>query len=432
MAGAGGVAMMPPFTLNGESVRADTPISAWSPLWLAYSRWDAVIVTREDLADLAGGGNETLAVRDALWQYVETGGTLLVLGPGDVAVPASWRRFESKSEGCTVYSPGFGRCVVTPDRTSAKWSRDRWALFSDGLSSTARPWNTGISLNNLNESLPVADDLDVPVRGMFVLMLAFTVLIGPVNLLMLSRYRRRIWMLWTVPVVSLITCVAVFGYMVVSEGWGGHSRVTGLTVLDEVEHRATTVGRTVFYSPLTPSDGLRFSADTEMFVQGHEPTGCEVDWTEGQHLTRGWVSARVPSHYMLRKSERRLEDIKVHREGNALVMVNRLGANIRAITLADEKGKLYRGTNIVAGEKATLQPIKNEVRTTNNAWRVIYSSGNWAQSIKSAASRPSEVLLPRTYLAEVEGSPFLEKGLRGASERESPSLVLGVMADLGS
>src|SRR5262249_7080636 len=143
------------------------------------------------------------------------------------------------------------------------------------------------------------------------------------------------------------------------------------------------------------------------------------------HMSRGWVSARVPAHSMLRKSERRLEDIKVHREGNALVMVNRLGVDIRAITLADENGRLYRGLSIAAGEKATLQPIQDELKITPTAWRGIYSSGNWAQAIKSAASRPQEVLLPRTYLAEVEGSPFLEKGLRGANERESPALVLG-------
>jgi hypothetical protein len=288
------------------------------------------------------------------------------------------------------------------------------------------------------------------VRGLFALMVLFTILIGPVNLMWLTRQNRRIWMLWTVPVVSFITCLAVFGYMVVGEGWQGHTRLTSFTLLDEVEKRATTLGRTAFYSPLTPSDGLRFSAETEMHpvsaatVHGQEHSAfnsnCAVDWSEGQHLTQGWVSARVPSHFMLRRSETRREGVKVYREGNALVLINRLGADIRSITVADETGQLHEGTEIAAGEKATLTPGKGTLKTQPNAWRVnIYSSGNWVTAIRNVAKHPQEFLIPRSYLAELKSSPFLEQGLRGAQEYQakpgkdddsSPALVLGLMADL--
>src|SRR5438034_7340094 len=86
----------------------------------------------------------------------------------------------------------------------------------------------------------------------------------------LNRHNRRIWMLWTVPVVSFFTCVLVFGFMVVTEGWQGHVVLASVTLLDEVEKRATTMGRTAFYSPLTPGDGLRFSPETEVSPLGRE------------------------------------------------------------------------------------------------------------------------------------------------------------------
>ena len=50
----------------------------------------------------------------------------------------------------------------------------------------------------------------VPVRGLFVLVCVFGIGIGPANLWLLSRYKRRIWLWWNVPVLSLLTCLAVF------------------------------------------------------------------------------------------------------------------------------------------------------------------------------------------------------------------------------
>jgi hypothetical protein len=433
-----------PFTLRGQPVRADTPVSTWSPQWLGYTRWDGIIVTREDLADLARGGNETVAVLQALWQYVETGGTLLVVGPGKVDVPAGWRRFRSTLKGFTVYAPGFGRCLVSPDRNSANWDDEAWGAISSGLTTTSMPWNTNPSLSSLNESLPVIDSMGVRAGWLFAIMILFTLLIGPVNLVLLTKYNRRIWMLWTVPAVSFFTCVMVFAYMIVAEGWQGHAAMASLTILDEVEKRATTLGRSAFYSPLTPSDGLRYSSDTEVSPLGHDhsafTSNCWVDWDDGQHLARGWVSARVPAHFMLRKSEPRRESIKAFREGGSLVVVNRLGVDIRTLTLADEKGQLYEGSDIAAGEKATLKPIKGELKAAPNAWRGLYTS-NLPTSMRSLAQHPEDVLLPRTYLAELRQSPFLEQGLRGATRRPSvdpaskdrgppPPLVLGIMADL--
>src|SRR3954454_8747038 len=95
--------------------------------------------------------------------------------------------------------------------------------------------------------------------------------------------------------------------MIVAEGWSGHARVAGFTLLDEAQKRATTLGEVGFYSPLTPGDGLRFSAETEVQIPGEDhaafTTSSAIEWGGEQHLARGWVTARVPSHFMVRRSE---------------------------------------------------------------------------------------------------------------------------------
>src|SRR5262249_51575132 len=129
---------------------------------------------------------------------------------------------------------------------------------------TATPWQPTRLLSDVNAVFPVIDDLGVPVRGLFALMIVFAAAIGPLNVWFLDRRKRRIWMLWTVPVLSAATCLLVFGYMVLVEGWSGSARVDAFTILDESQQRAVTIGRNAFYSPLTPSDGLRYGTQTEV------------------------------------------------------------------------------------------------------------------------------------------------------------------------
>jgi hypothetical protein len=424
--------------INAAILRADQPISGWSSRWLAYTRYDGVAVTREDLEELQRGANDTRAVLQALWQFTETGGVLLVLGPGRAPLPAGWARHPADSAGLKVYQVGFGQCFLAPDRNAEAWPDERWTAISSALSQTATPFNSNKSLLDLNTAFPVVDDLGVPVRGLFVLMILFAVALGPVNLVVLGRKKKRIWMLWTVPALSLLTCLAVFGYMIVAEGWQGHARVAGVTLLDEIDRRATTLGRTAFYSPLTPGDGLRFTEDTEVTVPGGESAAfagsCTLDWSNGQHLARGWVTARVPAHFSLRKSEPRRERLNIRREADGkLSLVNALGADVKTVWVADEKGVLYTGGPVAAGERTTLDR-STKPRVTgwpSEGWRQIYSSPDWMNSAVNASRKPEEKLGPRTYLAVVEGSPFLEQAMRGAVVRESQSIVLGLMADLG-
>jgi hypothetical protein len=438
LGGPGGVMIIDAF--NAQFIRADVPTTEWtSSHWMAYTRYDGIVVTREDLAALRRGTNDNRAVLQALWQWTEAGGTLIVLGPGSGDLPAAWQRQPIRKDGATTYRVGFGTCVITSDRNSAKWSEERWSALSLPCSQTAMPWSSSRSLFDLNNSFPVVDDLGVPVKGLFALMILFSIALGPINLVVLARKNKRIWMLWTVPALSGVTCLAVFGYMIIAEGWQGHARVGGITILNEADHRATTLGRAAFYSPLTPGDGLRFSDDTEVQMQGGDTgtlgSSCTVDWTNGQHLARGWVTARVPAHFMLRKSDPlRRERLNVRREADgSLGLVNALGADIKTLWVADENGQLYEGGPIAAGERATLTPSrKGKVKGwPSNAWRALYSSNDWVGSASSAVKRPQEHLGPGTYLAVVDGSPFLEQPLRGAAVRASDSVVLGLMADLG-
>ena len=345
-------------TASYQIIDLGLPVSGWSTSWLGFSRYDGVVVTGDDIRRMPPD------VQAALWRYVECGGALLVLGGGEL--PESWGLQESlKSElsGDSVriaaYDVGFGQCIVSPEMDTADLDQDQWGWIIESWLKTAAPWQWEGSVEEANDMFPLVSNVGIPVRALFLLMLLFAVAIGPANLIVLSRKKRRIWMLWTTPVISLITCLAVFTYATFAEGWNRHVRTEGLTILDERAHRATTIGWTAFYSALTPGDGLHFGYETELTPQISKTmsTVRTVDWTHDQHLASGWVTARVPSHFMVRKSEMRRERVTVRREADArLRVVNGLGVDIGRFWLADRDGTIHSADDISAGVEAELVP----------------------------------------------------------------------------
>jgi hypothetical protein len=420
------------YAINTAFTTAPEPKSWGCERWLGLSCFDGIALRGNQLDEMPA------ATREALWRYVECGGGLLVVG--EAKVPDGWKRRQAPREGLTAYYPGFGQCLVIGQSDVGKWSPEQWRAILGMWEQSAQPWQYVRSANDANAVFPVVEDRGVPVRGLFAGMLVFAVLIGPVNINLLTRKKRRLWLLWTVPVFSLLTCAAVFGFMLISEGWTGHVRAEGVTVLDEVSQRASSVSWLGVYSPVTPGDGLHFGYDSEVtpqlkmdFRYGYrrgEGSGRTIDWTSGQHFQSGWVKALVPAHFTVRGSEQRLERLAVRREPDgSLKAVNALKAPLVKLWLADAAGTIHTAENVPAGKEAALKASDLRARGKEEALRDAFA-GDWVALGKRLSAHPEEVLRPGTYLAVLDGAPLLEQGLRSARQRPGQSVVFGILKEV--
>ncbi len=447
---------------------SDSPVAEWSENWLGYSRYNGVIVTGDELIAASA------AVQEALMRYVECGGTLLVLGRW--TAPQQWQSRQSwigaqpqtaeeedRGQFLTVrgmrpaevvltvspgYKPGrndlrhyfvgYGIVIVSGDVDASRFTEWQWeriiGFWSDSrVQSLEGYWN----INALNQQFPVVKELGTPVRGLFLLMLLFVVVIGPVNYMLLARRKKKIWLWWTAPAIAVVASLGVFSYAILAEGWQASVRVEAMTILDENARRATTAGLAAFYSPLTPSDGLRFSYDTEISPQlpntnryyggGRRGSSRRVDWTQDQHLTVGWIAARVPVHFMVRKSESRRERLNVRREGDVITVVNGLGAEIKQLWWAERDGRVYSAENVPAGAGASLKLTELRTRGEVAGLREAFRS-EWKERIKQYPEKPLDALEAGCYLAALDSSPFLEEGLGGSVSRKALTIVYGIQA----
>jgi len=470
---------------DGDKIAAtqslELPVTEWSSNWLSYARYDGIMISAEEL------DSAPEAVKSSLLRYVERGGAMMVMG--NWQMPTQWQsrqgfitndsitgKESDENSGITLIttphgrnpavsthvpppskdrtpfpalvtqsiSPtdlstffiGFGTLIVTGAVNTDQISVNQWNWTSMIFSASRPPILDYYTIANLNEIFPVVERFGVPVRGLFVLMLVFVLVIGPVNLFWLARRRRKIWMLWTVPAISLLTCLIVSGFALFGEGWSATAKTEALTILDETAHRATTIGLTAFYSPVTPSEGLHFSYDTELDPQiprdwryGRNNAATRtIDWTNDQHLDSGWISARVPAFFKFRKSETRRERLNLRLEANGTAtLVNGLGAEISEIWWADSEGRIHTATNVPAGAQATLKLSGLTASASPARLREAFYE-DWLKQFESFTQDPKAVLTPNSYLAVLNASPFVEEGLSNIKTRKARNLVYGIQS----
>jgi hypothetical protein len=153
-----------------------------------------------------------------------------------------------------------------------------------------------------------------------------------------------------------------------------------------------------------------------------------VDWTQAQHLRRGWVSARVPAIFHIRKSEIRRERLQVQKDHGQLKIVNGLGAPIESLWLAAADGKVYLAKNVAAGQMATLSADTNSVSLDQPDAAALLRDLTFAVHDDSLDANVPKYLSPGSYLARLQGNPFIENALGAASSplrTKTESVVLG-------
>jgi hypothetical protein len=403
----------------------------WSRSWLALSQYTVVVLHRLDYERLPAPS------REALWDWVQLGGSLLLLGtqqpPADAPPASSAAGVQPVgTDGTSTLALGLGTCLVSPARWVAEMSEaGQQVLEQDGQ----RAWAPVARLEDYSDTsmgLLAVDGFGFPVRALFALILGFAVLIGPVNLLVLRRYGRRLWLLWTIPAISVLTTAGLLVFALVAEGWTPILRSDALTLLDQRQGRAFTIGVLGIYAPVMPSDGLHAPASAELTINerwsGPSGSGRQLDWTTDQHLARGWLEPRTPAAFAWRDAASRSERLTVHAEGAGIEIGNGLGVPITEPWVAGTDGRVFSGRQIAAGAAARLEPEPWTASGRLSGLAEVYSSG-WATASAKTGSIRTTLLEPGTYLAMVERSPFLSLDMPRARWQRCSGAVLGRYAD---
>lgn len=424
--------------------RSESDVDQWSEQWLAFSRFDAVLLTDSELKSMPQ------PMWTALRRYVECGGTLCVIG-NTWSVPKEWVSM-STAGNYGQYGAVFGNVYIFDE--DSENSKEAIHRIRGDIISRAGTWSAAMECENphyyyggstpgffgnpdsLSKILPVSHSTGVPVRAISILIIVFAVLIGPVNIYVLSIRNRRIWLLWTVPAISIVASVLVLGTNFLQEGFVRNGSSSTITVLDQRRGESISFGVIGFYSTLTPRSGVEFASSTEAtLVGGRNSRKFDLfDYPGGEQIfTGGWIQPRVPGYFGIRKAESRKERMVFQWEETEPSVVNQIGVDIRSLTVCSPDGTFYKVSNLKAGEKMKLVPsnqsYEGQSRETEQEriMQKFRSFNGWGNIAGNFETEASQVLFPGSYLAVLENqwNPFLEPGIEGNHLFENKAVVLG-------
>ena len=394
--------------------------------WLAYARFNSMIFYADSMAQMS---NE---VRSAIYDYIRAGGTLLVLG--DFTPPEDFSRLDVENpsgiKNLQGYESGFGRLLVTDEdilsRVATASGNPFPDLVSDPFSSVTGRGRSPIAFNDNDVNV-------VSSQWLMIIIYAFAFLIGPVNVYVLHKLGRKIWVFWTVPVASAICCLFIFAYYWLFESSTMMVRKQALTFIDERNNHAVTLGNLAVYSSSSRPEGFRFSYDTEIIPvaqRSYRSTdgGKFIYLDEDQHLADGWIRPKIPRYLHMRKVHLSRERLTLEGSGGNLKVLNGLGARIRLAFVMTGDGNIYKCDGVEAGQKAALfshsQPLKSR-RRFRELSRVFREE--WHSHFDELYRNPQNYLQPGMYLALLEGAPFLKKQSFEKSDTDATSVVVGIM-----
>jgi len=405
---------------------SELPVSAWSDNWLGYSCYNGVVVSASDMEVMPA------SVKSALLKYVQCGGSLTVLGSWHKS--GDWETQQVSMGQLRVGYIHFGLIINYEQNDITGWDQETWkSLVYDLWKMNPVTTNRNMSISEANLFFPVIESLGVPVKGLFIVVLIYGIIIGPVNIFVLSRRKKQLLLLWTTPAIAVVATLAVFAYAFFAEGWRGRVRTEAITILDEPSHTATTVGVTAYYCPVTPRRGLHFDYETEVTPLGTTGTTTgrarTIDLTRDQHFNSGWIVARVPAHFILRKNRTRRERLQFsENESKQLMVLNGLGADISTLWYADTDGRIYYAENIPAGTKSAIEksPGRSLSGTFNGGvWREIMNT-SWGQARNRVIAEPERYLRPDSYIAVMDDVVFVEESDMNLKEKTYFSIVFGM------
>lgn len=407
-----------PGALGGTEVTVGA--ATWSDLpsdWQAYSSLDGVVLSTADPGQL----DEHL---EPILAWVRMGGTLLLVGTASAAELGSVDLLEgafgerSRVESSPdVFSYGLGRIRLVP--APFDWAASAWGEACVDQVLDVHIYHSDHSAVFPGRSLgPTVFGLrpfnKLPLRGYLVVLLAFVVVIGPLNLILIRRMRRPALLLLSIPALSALATMGIVGYGLLEQGLDLRVRDSSLIYLDQGRARVASLTARDLFAGGFASEGLRPGGGTGVFPMGDfswDRLEFRVERGDDGVLLAGdfLPSRRAVRQAIVTEAASRLR-IEVERSGSGLLVRNGTPEPIAHFHYKSLEGKWLQADQLAPGEEQALRAGK--------------FSGSDIEALLSQRFL-GKIEVPRGgYITEVRSNPFLDDlGMDAAFERGEVYLI---------
>lgn len=424
--------------------------------WIAYYQYVALIFHERTYKDMPQ------AVREAIIDYVKVGGTLIILG--DIDAPSDFwggrqESVRNSSSGVkSIYNIGLGRLLLCDRELFNQIKKTPQSSSSSSYSYGSRSKKEEKKTEEITFGKYIPKDIlrefslqkstkqnDLRVESCFsdeykamtsvslliVLVFLFALLLGPVNFYFLNFYSKRILIFVSVPLIALVCCSIIFVYFLLFEYGRLNIFRQSFVMLDENTNTSIVIGGELIISGKAMNDTLSFPINS-IIGTGRSRYGRELSslskgmrLDKNQNLTYNWIRAKEPFVYNVVSIKQDRSRVEFNKGVSDYEILNGLGADISVIYYREDSDRVYQGSNIKAGSKATISKTSNRYRMNSGTIDLFSIFKNYNKQVDSAESFAKN-LRPGEYIAVLKKDPFLKQDLdRKADIREMGCFVYG-------
>lgn len=383
--------------------------------WRIWSPFVRVVMRADEYAVLLP------ANRSALRNWVALGGSLYL-----AASPAGEVRHEVAGAG-TIFH--LARAI------------DDVGTDGDGLFTPA-------GLFDLTPAMPSSSDLTLQKGGLLDqvpnakrvgdwlawFFVGFATMVGPINLYVIAPGRRRHWLFFTLPAISVLAVMALVGAIYLQDGVGGDGARRALVLLVPGENEAAVFQEQVSRTGLLfdakfslPEDAVcaNMVAEDSNFQPGRV---LEYNRQQGQ-ATGDWFRARARQAQHLRQvvpTRARIELVGRAPDG-APIVESTVAANLRDFHYLDAEHTLWSAEKVAPGTRVTLHREAAEQKQLPPVGDFDQPMGSL--SFSGLAKRLAESPQPNGFIALTDGFDLAPIATLGTVRwKNSAVMIAGVVA----
>ena len=224
----------------------------------------------------------------------------------------------------------------------------------------------------------------------FIFILVFGVLVGPVNLFWMAGARRRHRLFWTTPLLSLAASALLITLMFLQDGLGGNGarRVLALmlpeqkkvAILQEQVSRTGVLLRRTF-AKAEPSWMQNLSMENPSKYNPGSNYQRQFNEDDQQRSGDWFASRAVQGHALttVRPTRGVIEVFSSANANDAPYVVSSIAAPLQRVFVVDGKNKVWQAENIGTGEKKIMRACDNKEFTEWIDQRVMHDAGPMMQ-----------------------------------------------------
>jgi hypothetical protein len=342
-----------------------------SDQWLAYSGYDHCLITDDEWRALSPGA------RSALLQWNRLGGSLLICS-SDPSLQLKGLGIEVDKPGVRESSRSWGMVELLSTPASGELNpTETVELVAKAIPATRGENRLKSLRNDFSSSWPLHFAFGSKTAHiiLFILVLiAFGILVGPVNLFVFAKAGRRHRLFVTTPIISIGASLLLIVLIIFQDGFGGrgqrlllmevrsdHSENAAFLSQEQIARTgvlfATGFSTTepAYLSPVLIEDS-RWARVTQSNNGGNSRYQTKV-LENGLQLAGDWFQSRSEHGHLLEAVRPTRGRIELISPAPDPAVTSTFDFPLESLVLLDNDGGIWQASNVQQGRRTTLAPM---------------------------------------------------------------------------